>query len=293
MATTRHHLRIADLGFELLFEGAPPAGFPDAAHRDFLADGPADVRLRFWTDPLPSLADAPSEPLFETPGLWSAFRVAGRQVVRLALPEPGARPFRLAIFDPDFRRGEIHTDPDADPKVPAAMVANPLAYPLGELMMIGLLARGSGLLMHAAGVDDSGKGLLFVGHSGAGKTTLARLWEREAALLNDDRVVLREQGGRFWIHGTPWHGEHTATRPDGVPLARVFIIEHGAVQRLRLCAPAAATPLLLARSFPPHWDAAGMAFSLDFCSRLAAAVPVWHLEFTPDAQVVETIRCGC
>ena len=55
---------------------------------------------------------------------------------------------------------------------------------------------------------------------------------------------------------------------------------------------AAATPMLLARSFPPHWDATGMSNALEVCARLATAVPVQQLEFVPDASVLEAVRCG-
>lgn len=253
---------------------------------------PADVRLRFFSGPLPAVDWRRAVPMFQTPGLWSAFLLDERVLIRIALPKSGGPPFRLAVLDPDFRRGEIFTDPDAEPHTPPFMLANPLAYPLGELIMIGLLARGLGLLVHAAGVDDHGEGLLFTGHSGHGKTTMSRLWERDAALLNDDRIVVREREGRFWMYGTPWHGEHTAVRPDGVPISRILILEHGPGNRLRPCDPATAAPEILARSFPPFGDAAGMAFSLELCARLAAAVPVQHLAFVPDAAVLEAVRCG-
>ena len=73
----------------------------------------------------------------------------------------------------------------------------PLEYPLDELLLQGLLARGRGAEIHACGIaDGSGRGLLFVGQSGAGKTTMARLWEGERGItvLSDDRIILRRVG---------------------------------------------------------------------------------------------------
>ena len=62
--------------------------------------------------------------------------------------------------------------------------------------MIHRLACGQGLEVHAVGiVDEIGRGHLFLGHSGAGKSTTARLWleQPEIRILSDDRIVLRRQ----------------------------------------------------------------------------------------------------
>ena len=40
-------------------------------------------------------------------------------------------------------------------------------------------ALTGGLVLHASALDDNGKGIVFVGHSGAGKSTQVDLWSRE------------------------------------------------------------------------------------------------------------------
>ena len=56
------------------------------------------------------------------------------------------------------------------------------------------LARHSGILIHASGIEINQKGYIFAGRSGAGKTTIAMqfLARHYAGLLSDDRVILRE-----------------------------------------------------------------------------------------------------
>ena len=77
--------------------------------------------------------------------------------------------------------------------------------------------------------------------------------------------------------------------PDGVPLDHVFLIAHGARNEVRPCpSPAAA---LLARSFPPAWDAAGLAYALEVCGAIAVEVVCHELDFVPDASVLEVVRC--
>ena len=64
-------------------------------------------------------------------------------------------------------------------------------------------------LFHAAAVTLENRGYMFLGESGTGKSTHARLWQSclGAALLNDDNpVVLLEDDG-IWVYGSPWSGK--------------------------------------------------------------------------------------
>lgn len=66
------------------------------------------------------------------------------------------------------------------------------------------------LLVHASVVDYDGKGYLFLGKSGTGKSTHSRLWTDNivgASLLNDDNPVVRLTDGKIYVYGTPWSGK--------------------------------------------------------------------------------------
>ena len=105
----------------------------------------------------------------------------------------------------------------------------PFEYPLNELLFIDLLAQGRGVEVHASGlIDPQGNGRLFLGQSGAGKTTISRLWQRlrGVRILSDDRIILRNEGGRIWMHGTPWHGEGLMALPARAPLTQIYFLRH-------------------------------------------------------------------
>ena len=119
---------------------------------------------------------------------------------------------------------------------------------------------------------------------------MAGIWRDEATVLNDDRIVLRWRDGRFWMYGTPWHGDYSGVSPRGVPLEKLFFLRHAAGNELRHREGTAAATKLLARSFLPLWDAEGMAFSLDFCARVTQAVPCHELGFVPDRDVIDFVR---
>ena len=159
--------------------------------------------------------------------------------------------------------------------------------------MMNLLCLGSGVLLHACGVSDHGRGLLFVGSSGAGKSTMADLWKNGegVTILSDDRVIVREKEGRFWAYGTPWHGDARLCSAESVPLEAIFLIRHGGENSImRLGEARKAVSSLLVRSFPTFWNAEGMAFTLEFLHRMSQAVPCYDLGFMPDKSVVQLVR---
>jgi len=131
--------------------------------------------------------------------------------------------------------------------------------------------------------------MLFAGYSGAGKTTLSRLWLEQtgSVVLNDDRVIVRRRSGGYGAYGTPWHSQERAVSNLAVPLDRVFVVSHGPRNRAERLSPAAATAALLARTFLPYWDAEGTSFVLGFVQAMIEQVACFSLAFVPDLSVVD------
>lgn len=198
-------------------------------------------------------------------------------------------PYQLGLYTADFRVGDIYVAPSEN--IPGSYIF-PLSYPMGELYMMNLLGTGLGMLFHAAGVIDRGKGYLFAGQSGAGKTTTARLWQglEGVQVVNDDKVIIREQDGGFKLYGTPWHGEGGIASPESAPLRNIFVLKQALRNSLTKLTPVQAASSLLARAFIPLWDQEKMGFILNFLDRLCQKIPCYELGFLPDASSVEFIR---
>ncbi len=260
----------------------------DPGLRDFqIEPASSDIQIQVsWTKKL----EIPSgEPLFNSGGLWSLFNESGGYRFYFSTPYLGASPYKAAWFDPDFQRGELVLfRPYFDLRKPIY----PLEYPLDELLMIHRLACGEGVEMHAVGiVDDAGQGHLFLGHSGAGKSTTARLWKAEsnAHILSDDRIILRLRGGRIWMYGTPWHGDAGIASPDAAPLSRIYLLEHSSKTELVSLAPGRAAAELFTRCFVPHHSQKGLQFTLRFLDRVTREIPCSIFRFVPDKSAVEAI----
>lgn len=67
-----------------------------------------------------------------------------------------------------------------------------------------------GFILHAAGVVQDDKAFVFFGHSGSGKTTVARL-SPIGSILNDDLLVFLPRDQEWIVYGTPF------TNPTQIP----------------------------------------------------------------------------
>ena len=109
-------------------------------------------------------------------------------------------------------------------------------------------------------------------------------------MLSDDRIIITNQDGSFWIHGTPWHGDAGIADPGGVPLSAILFISHAEKTTARSISPVLAASQLMARSFPTYWNRAGMEFSTELAGDLAQKLPAFELEFTPEQGIVDYVR---
>lgn len=71
------------------------------------------------------------------------------------------------------------------------------------LFMSIILAEQKKLPIHGAGIKKEGSGYLFLGESGAGKTTISGFSGREDILSDDSPVIVREND-TFYIYASPY-----------------------------------------------------------------------------------------
>ncbi len=227
--------------------------------------------------------------IFDSGALWQLHRRNGSYLYSFTSSAIGSIPYKVASFDSNFVSGELYFHRQYFESQPALY---PLEYPLDELWMVNLLGQGRGAEVHGCGVVDSqGKGHLFVGQSGAGKSTMASLWQPQPGIqiLSDDRIVLRKAGQKLWMHGTPWHGEAGFSSAARAPLTRIYFLRHGQKSQLLPQRPAEAVGHLFTCSFPPFHDPKALDFTLGFFEEVVKAVPCFELQFLPDERVIELI----
>lgn len=279
--------QIAGLIFELrIKEPAPEFRIP-ASYLPFQVDSrQADLILEARYGEVPEIN---GELIFDSEGPWRLYHHGSGYAVSVHSAQEPDSPYQVAFIDKEFARGETFIRADVPERSPGYF---PLNYPIDEVLAINRIARGHGLEVHACGLSDRGRGLLFLGVSGMGKSTTSRIWDEQedVLVLSDDRIIITDQDDSFWIHGTPWHGDAGIADPSGVPLEAIFFISHAEENKARSISHAIAASQLLARSFPTYWNREGMEFSAELAGKLAQALPAFELEFTPGPEVIDYVR---
>lgn len=280
-----HFLRIGGIGLSLHWTDddfsldVAFTGFEDSSRHP-------DVALVLSSSE--SLSEVQAPLLFDSGGVWRLSQLGNERLLEFRSPLLVGGPYLRGVFDPGLTRGEVSIQRSAWKEYPISMPQ----YPLDELLIINALWRKRGVVLHAALVDDGGCGWLFTGQSGAGKSTISALWERSGVdgIYSDDRVIVREHDGQFWAYGTPWHGTGRYAAPFAVRLGGIFVLSQTPENSLQGLPTVRAVSRLLARAFPPFWDAQGMEFTVAFLEDLCRAVPCYDLGFQPTEAVVDFVR---
>jgi hypothetical protein len=174
------------------------------------------------------------------------------------------------------RQGREHPDD-------STVTVNPLPYPLDGLLLYFLFSQGGDIMIHGSGVVSGGRGWLFTGRSGSGKTTMARIFDGAGdRVIHDDRLVLRRERSGWVMHNTPVYRND---EPRSALLEHLWIIRHGTANVSEPVAGAEAVAMILANCIQQNWNREAAARLAAAADDLAASVKVSRLSFLPEASI--------
>jgi hypothetical protein len=141
-------------------------------------------------------------------------------------------------------------------------------------------------LFHSSVVSYRGRGYMFLGQSGTGKSTHSSLWLKHIAgtqLVNDDNPVVRLlDDGSVWVYGSPWSGKTPCYRNVSLPVGAIVRLSQAPFNRISPLRGIEAYAALVPSISGKRWDkrqAEGLHETEDL---LAQRVGMWHLECLPD-----------
>ena len=164
---------------------------------------------------------------------WQIYRYQDKWVYARVIPDTKQQEIQsLSIFSDDYGFGEIYHSEKSE--FFSSLKSNSLSFlPSDQIILAQALAYRSGCYMHACGIDWKDRGLLFLGESGAGKSTIAKMFQGKAQILCDDRIIIRNHNGTFKIYGTWSHGDIKEIANKGVPLQGIYILSKDVVSRVK------------------------------------------------------------
>lgn len=162
-----------------------------------------------------------------------------------------------------------------------------LKYPMGPIIMHYLTLYTDAVLMHASCAFDGKKGRMFSGFSGAGKSTMSKIWaDAGSQIINDDRLMIRKIDNEFFVYNTPMYYVDISKR---APLNAVYLISHFPENKANKLGGALAVSKVMAFCIQNNFDKSFINKRLEFFSELCAVTPIYELGFVPDSSVVTYI----
>ena len=156
------------------------------------------------------------------------------------------------------------------------------------LMFAFSTERKNTLLMHSSVIVKDGKGYLFLGRSGTGKSTHSQLWIDNlegCELLNDDNPVLRiEENGEIHVYGSPWSGKTPCYRNLDYPVGAIVDLHQAKSNKIRKLSIVEAYAMMYVSCSGARF-VKEMADGLHASSeRVICTVPCYSLDCLPNAE---------
>jgi|WetSurMetagenome_2_1015567.scaffolds.fasta_scaffold07409_4 hypothetical protein len=231
--------------------------------------------------------------IFDTDDSWSMYKDDNDYIIALNPPALKKQIVWLARFNESFSETVVYCSDLLKRETDSGIkVLSPVLYPLDQLLLIHILAQNQGALIHAAGIELYGKGYIFPGRSGAGKSTISLQFgkRKHFGLLSDDRIAVRKVNNTLIVYGTPWAGEAGIADNSSSPLCGIFFIRQGAENIIKELQPKEALERLIPVTSIPWYDEEIMTKVLLFCEYMVSGVPAYDLFFKPDSEVVDVLE---
>jgi len=222
----------------------------------------------------PMLEETPAGPLQSMEPFWEVAANEETIYVKVSLKEPARNPLLI------IPRGKIHWQLFTDE---TGNEINPLPYPLDGLILYYLTTLKGEIMIHGSGVVCDGRGWIFTGRSGSGKTTMAKIFDGAGdRVIHDDRLILVKKGNGWRMHSTPVYRND---EPRSADVDHLWIISHGKSNISTPLSGAEAAGLLLANCIQQNWDREASAQLMASVADLASSARVSRLAFMPDSRI--------
>lgn len=257
----------------------------------FEVDGPGEdtiiIRHHFY---LPDLkAQALGKEVYRKPP-WAIYKTENRWIYLGISPDSEDRSIhKIAIFNQDYTQAEIYNNGDAI--FCGGGLHSLTLFPTDQILLAQLMADRRGCFIHSSGVIYRGKGLLFVGHSEAGKSTMATMLKDKSEILCDDRIILKKHLDVFRIHGTWSHGDVPDVSANSGLLTAIFFLEKSERNRFTVIENKREIFIkLLETLIQPFARKDWWGKMLVLLEEIVCEVPCYNLQFDKSGKVLDLIE---
>ena len=152
-----------------------------------------------------------------------------------------------------------------------------------------------GISLHASVVSLCGKGFLFMGKSGTGKSTHAALWVNTipgTALLNDDNPIVCCEDGQVMVYGSPWSGKTPCYRNLSYPVGGLVRLRQAPLNHFHMQRNIQALVQVLPGCSVIRRDERLYNALCDTLTEFVARIPIGLMDCLPNAAAAECCYNG-
>jgi radical SAM protein with 4Fe4S-binding SPASM domain len=250
---------------------------------------------------IPDISDKDLGPELYHKAPWSISRKGGTWFYRGISADPTDPELtRLAVFSADYQHGLIYSPYHFEKMVQKEGWHSLSLLPTDQIWLVELLADRNAVLLHSSAVILNRQGLLFVGHSDAGKSTTTMLLKRasqvnpgslEVEILCDDRNIVRRWPDGWRVHGTWSHGDVPEVSGAEAPVkAILFLRQDNHNELVRLTDRQEIWKGLLATLIKSMVTAQWWQKEMDVLEKIVDEVPCYVMHFDKSGGIVPELE---
>ena len=194
----------------------------------------------------------------------------------------------ISVFNHGHTKGTIYSEKDEYFR--KGGMESLSFFSTDQILLARVLADRKGCIVHSSGAAFEGKGFLFVGRSGAGKSTIASMLRHRANIIGPDRIIAKRWEDGFRIHGTWNNIRWPEISSASASLEAIFFLHHAKDNRsipvedkmtiIKKLLPCLIKPMVTA----DWWEK-----MLALAEQIANEVPCYDLMFDKSGKAVDLI----
>jgi len=132
---------------------------------------------------------------------------------------------------------------------------------------------------------------VFFGPGGSGKTTIAKANAKNATIINDDRVLIRKLGNKFFAYGNPFYVQNFSAGNFGAEINRVYALKKNSRNYLKKMEKANAVAKLFSSATFANRNNSAVGKNLQLCYELIEKYGCYEFNFVKETPFLEAVKC--